>query len=239
MSYLLNPERPYYTYAHYKADTGEIFYIGKGKSNRAFNSRSDHWKNVVNKHGLIVKIIADFEHEVDAFKMEIHLIAMIGRKDKGIGPLINLTDGGDGASGCIRTAITKNKMSVAKSNKTYEEIYGAKKAELLRQKRKTQTRQDYSKRVYSSESRAEMSRKAKDFANTPKEKENRSARFRGINNPKIDLTIYEWVHPIYGTELCCRFALKQKYPDQYINTYHLKKVILKTRSQYKGWSLKQ
>lgn len=121
MTYLPNKERPFYTYAHYKADTGEIFYVGKGvddKNNRAYskNSRNEHWHNVVNKHGFIVRIIADFELEIDVFRTEVHLIAMIGRKDKGLGPLVNWTDGGEGESGRIckpetREKIRKNKKS--------------------------------------------------------------------------------------------------------------------------------
>jgi len=103
MAYLYhqNPERPYLVYEHYRADTGEIFYVGKGKGNRAFKKhpRSKHWQRIVAKHGLKVRIVADFEKEIDTFCMEIHLISFHGRLKTKDGLLINLTRGGEGCAG--------------------------------------------------------------------------------------------------------------------------------------------
>jgi hypothetical protein len=45
------------------------------------------------------------------------LIATIGRKNLGLGPLLNLTVGGDGTSGHRNTQETKNKMSYLMKNK--------------------------------------------------------------------------------------------------------------------------
>lgn len=90
----------YYTYLHLKADTGEIFYVGKGMASRKraeshFN-RTKYWRNVVAKHGLVVKIAAYWEHELDAFAHECLLISSL----RGMGVcLVNLTDGGDGLRG--------------------------------------------------------------------------------------------------------------------------------------------
>ena len=49
----------YYVYLHLKADTNEIFYVGKGKGVRAttLHNRNNYWKNVVTKHGFIVRYI--------------------------------------------------------------------------------------------------------------------------------------------------------------------------------------
>jgi hypothetical protein len=50
---------------------------------------------------------------MDAFEAERFLISYYGRKDLGLGCLRNHTDGGDGASGAVRSLITKKKLSEA------------------------------------------------------------------------------------------------------------------------------
>ena len=115
-TYAINTERPYYVYAHYKADTGEVFYIGKGKGDRAWsNGRPEQWHRVVNKHGLLVKIISVFFSDLDACSFERQLISLIGREDKDMGPLINHTNGGEGTAGRITSAASNKKCS--ESNK--------------------------------------------------------------------------------------------------------------------------
>jgi hypothetical protein len=96
----------YYVYQHLRRDTGEIFYVGKGEGNRYKSriGRNPYWKNIVEKHGLIIEIIKYFDSEKLAFEAEVRLIASIGRKDLGKGPLVNMSDGGEGASGAIRSA---------------------------------------------------------------------------------------------------------------------------------------
>jgi hypothetical protein len=102
----------FYVYAHIKASTNEIFYIGKGLGNRAWrkDGRGTYWKRVVAKHGLKIKILIDGLQEWAAFEFERDYISLYGRKDMGYGQLINLTCGGDGVSGLITTEATKNKI---------------------------------------------------------------------------------------------------------------------------------
>lgn len=85
----------FYTYAHYKADTKDIFYIGKGSGNRAFvkYKRSIHWNSIVDKHGLHVEILAKWESEKDALTHEKFLISTF--RSMGFS-LCNMTEGGDG-----------------------------------------------------------------------------------------------------------------------------------------------
>lgn len=98
----------YYLYIHYKLDTNEPFYIGVGTKNlkgvsytaihkRAFSkNRSIWWKKTVNKHGYYVTI-KEYFAEVEACRnREIELIAAYGRLDMGLGPLVNMSKGGDG-----------------------------------------------------------------------------------------------------------------------------------------------
>lgn len=98
----------YYTYGHYKANSKELFYIGKGKSNRAYekDSRSKFWNSIVNKNGHTVEIFANWESEKDAFLHEKFLIECFRDLTK----LCNLTDGGDGCSGYIWSDEQKEKL---------------------------------------------------------------------------------------------------------------------------------
>jgi hypothetical protein len=109
----------FYVYIHRKATTGEVFYVGKGVGDRAyiFSTRSDWWKRVVQKHGVIVEIVSDNLQEWYAFELESDLISLYGRKDTGDGPLVNMTDGGEGAVGHSHSEETKHKISIANTGK--------------------------------------------------------------------------------------------------------------------------
>jgi predicted phage tail protein len=89
-------------YLHKRNDTNEVFYVGIGKtSKRAFNynNRSKYWKRIVEKVGYIVDILVSETSWEDACKIEKLLIEKYGRKDLGLGNLVNMTDGGDGTLG--------------------------------------------------------------------------------------------------------------------------------------------
>jgi len=123
----------FYVYTHTKADTGEVFYVGKGKGDRAHSGRRNaFWKNVAKKHGHVVNILAAGLYEEDAFALEKELIAKFGRS-----ALCNLTDGGEGVSGYKwsdegRRAISENLRGRIASKETREKL-----SQLLRGKRKT------------------------------------------------------------------------------------------------------
>jgi len=92
----------------------EPFYVGKGKGNRLYdhlkesmNRTHNKWKiakiKKIKKQGLnpiIIKIYNDIS-EKTALQNEMNLIKIIGRKNKG--PLVNLTDGGEGTTGYKHT----------------------------------------------------------------------------------------------------------------------------------------
>jgi len=88
----------------------EPFYIGKGKDDRINYHKYDNTnrlkKNILDKiqaAGLDpIRIkISDGISEADALSQEIQLIKAIGRRTSKLGPLSNLTDGGDGVSGWV------------------------------------------------------------------------------------------------------------------------------------------
>lgn len=66
----------FYVYIHYTKDTKEIFYVGKGKNNRAYSKaqRNKFWWNIVNKHGYNCKILYSCLSEEKAFLLEKELI---------------------------------------------------------------------------------------------------------------------------------------------------------------------
>ena len=99
-------EEIYYVYMHYRPNDTIPFNVGKGTGRRAYikDSRNRWWHNIVNKHGgFDVKFAATDMSEEDSFWLEEHLIKTIGRRDLGTGPLVNMTNGGEGASGYKHT----------------------------------------------------------------------------------------------------------------------------------------
>lgn len=94
-----------YVYLHTRLDTNEIFYVGigsdnKGKFARAYSKkRPAHRQNVINKAGYRVDVVYRDLTIEEAKLKEIKLIALYGRKDLGLGNLINKTDGGEGTLG--------------------------------------------------------------------------------------------------------------------------------------------
>ncbi len=106
-----NPNKPvFYVYRHLRADTGEIFYVGKGMGRRAFDKyhRSKYWKNIEAKHGVLVEFVKEGITESESIQLEIQTIEEYRRA--GI-KLINMTDGGDGTTGYSHTEEHRKKMS--------------------------------------------------------------------------------------------------------------------------------
>jgi hypothetical protein len=110
---MVNPNR-FYTYAYLREDRTP-YYIGKGngyriccKKGRPCNKPKDKSRIIFLKQNLT---------EQEAFKHEIYMIAVFGRKNNGTGILLNLTDGGEGCSGLIHSENSKKKMSTSKNTK--------------------------------------------------------------------------------------------------------------------------
>lgn len=109
----------FYTYVYHDGPTP--IYVGKGKGKRAHShlkkSHNPFLKNKLAKmkrEGREPRIqIIDAPGEAAAFEMETLLIAMIGRHDLGTGPLLNLTDGGEGLAGQVISEESRARMSVA------------------------------------------------------------------------------------------------------------------------------
>lgn len=95
-------------YRHIRPDKDEPFYIGIGDKYRPYNcidGRNKHWKGIYEKNNknIVVEIMEDDLMWEEAIKKEMWWIAFYGRKDKGTGILVNMTDGGEGGYGRINT----------------------------------------------------------------------------------------------------------------------------------------
>ena len=98
----------YYTYAYLRED-GTPYYIGKGKGYRAYKKCRSGIKPPKDR-SKIIKLKQNLTEE-EAFKHEIYMIDVLGRKDIGTGILRNKTGGGEGTSGYIMKDKQKKKLS--------------------------------------------------------------------------------------------------------------------------------
>jgi hypothetical protein len=102
MAIIINDENSiFYLYRHIRLDKNEPFYIGIGcqkNYQRAYvkKHRNKYWNNIVNSTDYRVEIILDNLTKDEALQKEKEFIALYGRKDLGLGTLVNMTDGGDG-----------------------------------------------------------------------------------------------------------------------------------------------
>ena len=116
----------YYTYAYLREDKTP-YYIGKGEKNRAYTK---HHKGIsVPKDKSRIIFLKQNLLEEEAFKHEIYMISVLGRKDLGTGILRNRTNGGDGASGLVHNKKTREQMSKAHIGKSLSEETKRKQSE--------------------------------------------------------------------------------------------------------------
>jgi len=112
-----------YVYQHIRLDTNEIFYIGISKEtnyNRAYSKkfRNNHWHYLTEKYEYKVEILFDNLTIEEAIKKEQELIKFYGRRDLGLGQLVNMTDAGDGQINMSEE--TKQKLSNYNKGKIVE-----------------------------------------------------------------------------------------------------------------------
>jgi hypothetical protein len=116
-----------YIYRHIRLDKNEPFYIGIGtdsKYQRAYSkqSRNIFWNRVVSKTDYEVEILLDNLTKDEAKIKEIEFIALYGKKIDKTGILTNISDGGDGNSGCKHTEEAKLKIGLSNKFKDYSKF---------------------------------------------------------------------------------------------------------------------
>lgn len=159
----------FFVYIHRRATDGKIFYVGKGCRYRHKSTwaRSQHWRNIVAKYGYIAEIVKDDMSEQEAFNLERELI----KKYREHG-LCNLTDGGEGASGAVISAATREKHNKIRQSEKWRKNLSEKAKERFEN---PQFRAAHAERVRSqmrsTEIRKRISEKVTEYFSDPKARE--------------------------------------------------------------------
>jgi len=171
----------YYIYS-YLRENHSPYYIGKGKEGRAFTKGYKEVRPPQDKSK--VKILKANLTEEEAFALERLYILMFGRKDLGTGILRNKTDGGDGASGAIRSDETREKLRQANLGKqrpqwVYDKIAASNRGKKLSDETKAKMSAVRKGRTCTEEHKRKVSEAKKGFKHTEEAK-----RLMGINQRK-------------------------------------------------------
>ncbi len=117
-------ENRFYVYEHLRSDTGAVFYVGKGTGKRctvrSHHHRNEFWQRTERKAGgFCVRMVASNVDEELAFLIEqerISQLRMVGVR------LCNLTDGGDGTAGWVKTKEWREKVGAAHRGKVVSAV---------------------------------------------------------------------------------------------------------------------
>jgi hypothetical protein len=211
---MVNPYR-FYTYAYLREDRTP-YYIGKGCYKRAYRGNGKPCGVPKDKTRII--FLKKNITEEEAFKHEIYMISVFGRKDLGTGILYNRTDGGDGGSGHIVTNQTKEKLKLANTDKKHSEESKKKMSDA------------HKGRVYKSlteEHKKKLSESNKGKHIITDEIKNK------ISNSLCKKT-YKLITPL-GEELILKNITKF-CKDNNLSLSSLRKVLYGKKTNYKGWT---
>lgn len=175
----------YYVYEWYIVETDEVFYVGKGKGDRAGKiKRNKFFKDMYNSHNCDFRIKIDNLSEEDAFKYEIKLIKYY-REYYPEYRLTNQTDGGEGTSGWKPSDEWKTNQSKIQKERWKDEEFRNKMIDIRNDKDSTYQSDDF---------RNKMSKLVKGENNPnygnywtddmkKKARQNKLGKYNGKNNP--------------------------------------------------------
>ena len=188
----------YYTYAYLREDRTP-YYIGKGEKDRIYKKGKGEVKPPKDKSRIIY--LKQNLTEAEAFRHEIYMIAVFGRKDLGTGILRNRTNGGEGFSGAIHTPETKAKLSAAMkgenspnygktlSPEIKAKLSAAHKGKTLSPETKAKISAAQKGKTLSPETRAKMSVARKDIPRSLETRAKISESLKGENHPFYGKTL--------------------------------------------------
>lgn len=113
----------YYLYQHIRKDNDEVFYIGIGNAKRPYDKtgRNAFWNNVVSKTDYTIEVIKTCSTIEEVCDWEILFIWLYGKRIDNTGTLVNLTDGGEGFVGLLRTEEHKKNISNSMLGKQFSD----------------------------------------------------------------------------------------------------------------------
>jgi len=176
----LDPRKPgNYTYGIYHFDY-EPFYVGKG-SNRRYKKKHKNCEKLQKEiisdgFDVIYKFMYENLSENIALSNETQLIQLIGRKDKGLGPLLNKQDRSSGNSGISEEA--RQKISKTHKGKKHTEEHKKKISESL----KGEKNNFYGKH-HTEEARQKISKSRNGMKHTEETKRKIREAISGENHP--------------------------------------------------------
>jgi hypothetical protein len=181
---MVNPYR-FYTYAYLREDRTP-YYVGKGTGKRIYQSNGKSCNKPKDKSRII--FLKQNLTEEEAFKHEIYMIAVFGRKDLGTGILHNRTNGGEGTSGLTKTKEQIQQMSLSRKGQIpwNKGITGVIKLSEKTKKKMSSSRKGqipWNKGLHHDEQRVEFMRKIAKIAKPKGHSENVSKSMRG--NPNV------------------------------------------------------
>lgn len=201
-----NKPQGHFVYLHINSINKEVFYVGQGVNSRfKGGSRGKWWRDTARKYGVEIDIVVDNLSKEEANQFEIYLIKYFGRKDLGLGTLVNHTDGGDGGIGVVVKEETRKKLS--KVNKgagngnadanqyTFVNISTNQEITCTRVEFKEKTGVSCSTLFMDNSNKTKKGWYLKGNLTTP-EVENLLKQGRGLSNPKADKNIYTFIHTL-------------------------------------------
>ena len=184
--------KEYYTYAYLRED-GTPYYVGKGNKNQ-YRAYGRHRQGLTPKDRNRILILKSNLTEEEAFKHEIYMIAVFGRKDLGTGILRNLTNGGEGTCGYKHSAEEierrRGRKQKPRSAEYCKEVSERMKKMIRTEesnKKRSETMRGVKRRPRTEEEKRKISESVKGMKYKPRSEEHCkkiSERMKGKNNPK-------------------------------------------------------
>jgi hypothetical protein len=228
----------YYTYAYLREDRTP-YYIGKGKGNRAYKRTRKELKSPKDKSRIL--ILKQNLTEEEAFKHEIYMIAVFGRKDLGTGILYNRTNGGEGSSGALRSEELRKKISSSMKGRTFtkehlDKISKKLKGRKVSEDHKKKNSEKLKGRKLSEETKKKMSESR--IGRIVTEKTKQKIREKALGKAK-NVKEYLLISP-EGTEYIVNTGLK-KFCNQQLISYSSIEWCLRNGNEKSkdGWSVKR
>ena len=192
-----------YVYTHTREDKNEVFYVGIGINSNTFERAyrkhgTAFWERIAKKTSYKIDIILSNVSWEEACAKEIELIKFYGRRDLGTGSLVNMTDGGEGTIGRLKSEeeiakisgekngshgkiwITKNTQNMFIKKDMLEDyiLHGWKKGRYTSEEVKAKISQKAKGRKLSEERKIQISKQMKGHIKTDQERQRRSASLK-------------------------------------------------------------